>query len=132
MSAQSIIDELQDVETALEELSEIYDVHNNRFTRALDLSRFQARKKQYKALRVEAERWAKNHGFELEEDETLERGLYFHGTYFHDTAADNPFRWSIQALRVRRELQRALQHTLPVSSAAPNLYLINLQRNMFY
>ena len=126
MSAQSIIDELQDVQTALEELSEIYDVDNNRFTRALDLSRFQARKKQYKALRVEAERWAKNHGFELEEDETLERGWYFHGTYFHDTTADNPLRWSVQAYIVRQALLEASQHSLPVSSQAQNVYLIHL------
>ena len=127
MSAQSIIAELQDVETALEELSEIYDIDNNRFTRALDQSRFQARKQQYKALRDDAERWLKNHGFELEEDETLERGwYYFNGQYFHNTEADNPFRWHLQAFRVRRELVRALARTQPISSQAQNVYLINL------
>ena len=127
MSAQSIIAELQDVETALEELSEIYDIDNNRFTRALDQSRFQARKQQYKALRDDAERWLKNHGFELEEDETLERGwYYFNGQYFDDTAADNPFRWSVQAYIVRQALLEASQHSLPVSSQAQNVYLIHL------
>ena len=126
MSAQSIIDELQDVETALEELSEIYDIDNNRFTRALDISRFQARKNQYQALRVEAERWLTNHGFEIEEDQDLERGWYFEDTYVDDTEADNPFRWSEEAFRVRRELVRALERTQPISSQAQNVYLINL------
>ena len=122
MSVESIIDELQDVETALEEIEESYDLQNHRFTDALNLSRFQARKKQFKALRDEAERWLKNHGFELEDDETLERGWYYNDAYFHDTHADNPLRWSVQASHVRQELERALERIF----VPQNQYLVRV------
>ena len=122
MSVESIIDELQDVETALDEIQESYDIDNNRFTRALDLSRFQARKKQFKALRDDAVRWLKNHGFEFEEDETLERGWYYKDAFFHDTHADNPLRWSVQAAHVRQELERALERIF----VPQNQYLVRV------
>ena len=117
MSAQSIIDELQDVETAFEKLLEVYDLDNNRFRQAQDRLRFQARKQEYKKLQEAAWRWLKNHGVNPEKRQDYERG--------DDTAADNPFRWAVQASFVRQELLQALQHTLHVSSVARNLYLIN-------
>ena len=61
-AAQLIIDELKDVETALEQLSEVYDIDNNQFSQAQDVLRFQARKQQYKKLRDDAWRWLRNHG----------------------------------------------------------------------
>ena len=124
MSAQSIIEQLQDVETAFEKLEEVYDIDNNRFTQARDLLRFQARKQEYKKLRDDTWRWLKNHGVNPEERDDYERGWYHLGYYAHDTAVDNPFRWAAQAFYVRVELQ-AQQHNLPVSSVAQNLYLIN-------
>jgi hypothetical protein len=122
MSVESIIAELEDVERALEEIEESYDIVNKRFSRARDLSRFQARKNQYKALRDDAERWLKNHGFKLQDNETLERGWYHDDAYFHDTLADNPFRWALQAFRVRRELEEALEQTF----VPQNLYLVRV------
>ena len=124
MSAQSIIEELQHVETAFERLLDVYDLNHNRFPRAQDRLRFQARKQEYKKLRDDAWRWLKNHGVNPEERDDYERGWYHLGYYAHDTAADNPFRWAAQASYVRQELQ-AQQHNLPVSSVAQNLYLIN-------
>ena len=117
MSAQSIIDELRDVETAFEELHKVYDLDHNQFSRARDRLRFQARKQEYKKLRDEAWRWLNNHSVTPQQRQDLERG--------DDTRADNPFRWSVHASFVRQELLQALQHTLHVSSVAQNLYLIN-------
>ena len=117
MSAQSIIEELQHVETAFEKLLDVYDLDHNRFPRAQDRLRFQARKQEYKKLRDDAWRWLKNHGVNPKKRQDLERG--------DDTAADNPFRYSVHASFVRQELLQALQHNLPVSSVAQNLYLIN-------
>ena len=74
MSAESIIEELQDVETALDKLSEVYDIGNNQFSRAQDLLRFQARKQEYKKLRDDAGRWLRNHGVNPEERQDYERG----------------------------------------------------------
>ena len=118
MSAQAIIEELQDVETAFEKLEEVYDIDNNRFTQARDLLRFQARKQEYKKLRDDAWRWLKNHGVNPTKRQDLERG--------DDTTADNPFRWSVHASFVREELVQALQRTLPLPSQAQNVYLIHL------
>ena len=127
MSAESIIEGLQDVETALEKLAKRCNVTSQvQFSRGQDVLRFKARKQEYKALLRDAQRWLRNHGLDLEEQEDLERGFYdeHDGLYFHDTEADNPFRWAMQAASVRQELRKALDN-LPVSSAAPNLYLIN-------
>ena len=118
MSAQSIIDELRDVETAFEELHKVYDLDHNRFPRAQDRLRFQARKQEYKKLRDDAWRWLKNHSVKPQQRQDLERG--------DDTTADNPFRWSVHASFVREELRRALQRTLPLPSQAQNVYLIHL------
>ena len=124
-AAQSIIDELQDVETAFEKLSarEVYDIDNGRFRKAQDLLRFQARKQQYKKLRDDAWRWLKNHGRTPTKRHNHERGFYGGGSYFDDEASDNPSSWAVQAYLVRIELgaaRQALQHNLPLSSAAPN------------
>ena len=66
---------------------------------AQDLLRFQARKQQYKKLRDDAWRWLRNNGKNPTEFGDYERG--------DDTAADNPFRWSVQASFVRHELAAA-------------------------
>ena len=118
MSAQSIIEELQHVETAFEKLLDVYDLDHNRFPRAQDRLRFQARKQEYKKLRDDAWRWLNNHSVTPQQRQDLERG--------DDTTADNPFRWSVHASFVRGELQRALQRTLPISSQAQNVSLIHL------
>ena len=117
MSAQSIIEELQHVETAFEKLLDVYDLDHNRFPRAQDRLRFQALKQEYKKLQEAAWRWLKNHGVNPQQRQDLERD--------DDTAADNPFRYSVHASFVRQELLQALQHNLPVSSVAQNLYLVN-------
>jgi len=99
MSAQSIIDELQYVETAFEKLHEVYDIDNDRFRQAQDRVGFQARKQEYKKLQEAAWRWLKNHGVNPQKREDYERGV--------DAAADNPFRWAVQASSVRQELLQA-------------------------
>lgn len=114
------MEELQDVETAFEQLLEVYDLDHDRFPRARDLLRFQARKQEYKRLRDDAWRWLKNHGVKPKKRQDLERG--------DGTTADNPFRWSVHASFVREELRKN-QHKLLVSSVAQNLYLINLHNS---
>ena len=112
-AAQSIIDELKDVETAFEELSapEVYDINNDRFMQAQDLLRFQARKQQYKKLRDDAWRWLRNNGKNPTKRADYERG--------DDIAADNPFRWSVQASLVWHELaaELAAASTAPAVAA---------------
>ena len=134
MSAQSfidprsIIDQLQDVRTAFNKLNEVYDNVNQQFSQARDLRRFQARKQEYKKIRDEAWRWFKSVGRTPTERIDYERG----------TEADNPDRWMYQAYLVRQELRATLQaveynlpvetanpYNLPISSVAPNLYLIS-------
>ena len=118
-AAQSIIDELKDVETAFGKLfdPEVYNLPEERFNEISDLRWFQTQKQRYKKLRDDAWRWLTNHGVNPKKRQDLERG--------DDTAADNPFRWSVHASFVRQELLQALQHNIPVSSVAQNLYLIN-------
>ena len=62
MSVESIIDQLQDVQTAFDKLNEVYDNVNNQFSQARDLRRFQARKQEYKKIRDEAWWWLQSVG----------------------------------------------------------------------
>ena len=119
---ESTIEGLKDVETAFEEIAESYDIYNNQFDDSLDLDRFLARKQEYKNLRREAYRWIRMTGAEPKRQQDLERGWYSSvtGEFFHDSVADNPFHWSVQAFRVRRQLER-----VSATFVAQNLYLIN-------
>ena len=123
MSVESTIQGLKDVEEALEKLSQTWDLYNNRFNDPQDVRRFLARKQEYKDLRHKAYRWIRMYGAEPEDQQDLERGWYSKtsGQFVHDTAADNPFHWCVQAFRVRRQLER-----VSASFVAQNLYLINL------
>ena len=125
-----ILKELRDLELALDRLDNSYDlitrVWRDPTTKVRCYAEFKVRTKRVKELRDNAWRWLKENNFQPQQHQELER--------CDDRHADIPIHWEAEVVRLRseiedaidelrrRDMQAAGQAQLAI---APNLYLIH-------
>ena len=126
-----IFQELRDVELALDRLDDSYDLINNNWrdptSKVRCYAEFTLRTQRVKELRDNAWRWLKENNFQPQRHRELERGN-------NDYCADIPMSWDAEVVRLRSEIEDAINELRRRDrqaagqaqlAIAPNLYLIS-------
>ena len=125
-----IYQELRDVELALDRLHNSYDLSNDRWrdptSKVRCYAEFKVRTQRVKELRDNAWRWLKENNLQKEQHRELER--------CDDHHADIPIHWEAEIVRLRSEIEDAIDELRRRDrqaagqaqlAIAPNLYLIH-------